>query len=129
MSNSKFKQFPDYAYAKNLKENYPSIWRRAGNGGNPPTSFTGNDAFRNWTKYRAGNRSGAVLSWVKRRERFMNRHQNNNRLNGAIAVLKWGGVTNGGVSQMKSLINEQKKKVDARKKKAQFMLEEKTGKK
>jgi hypothetical protein len=59
----------------------------------------------------------------------MNRHQNNNRLNGAIAVLKWGGVTNGGVSQMKSLINEQKKKVDARKKKAQFMLEEKTGKK
>jgi len=129
MSNSKFKQFPDYAYAKNLKENYPSIWRRAGNGGNPPTSFTGNDAFRNWTKYRAGNRSEAVLSWVKRRERFMNRHQNNNRLNGAIAVLKWGGVTNGGVSQMKSLINEQKKKVDARKKKAQFMLEEKTGKK
>lgn len=129
LTNSKFKQFPDYKYAKDLKENYPTIWRRAGNGGNPPTSFTGNDAFRNWTKYKSGDRSGSVLSWVKRRERFMNRHQNNNRLNGAIAVLKWGGVTNGGVSQMKKLINEQKKKVDARKKKAEFIVTEKTGKK
>lgn len=129
LTNSKFKQFPDYKYAKDLKENYPTIWRRAGNGGNPPTSFTGNDAFRNWTKYKGGDRSGSVLSWVKRRERFMNRHQNNNRLNGAIAVLKWGGVTNGGVSQMKKLINEQKKKVDARKKKAEILVSEKTGKK
>ena len=129
LTNSKFKQFPDYKYAKDLKENYPTIWRRAGNGGNPPTSFTGNDAFRNWTKYKSGDRSGSVLSWVKRRERFMNRHQNNNRLNGAIAVLKWGGVTNGGVSQMKKLINEQKKKVDARKKKAKFIVTEKTGEK
>ena len=59
--------FP-YGYAKNLKENYPEIWRRGGNGGNPPTSFTGNDAFRNWTKYQSGDRSESVLNWVRRRE-------------------------------------------------------------
>ena len=102
LSNSKFKQFPDHAYVKNLKENYPKIWRRAGTGGNPPTSFTGNDAYRNWTKYKAGDRSAAVLSWVKRRERFMSRHSGNTRLNGIIAVMKWGGVTKSGVSTMKN---------------------------
>ena len=57
LSNSKFKQFPDKKYVDDLKENYPRIWRRAGTGGNPPTSFTGNDAYRNWTKYKAGDRS------------------------------------------------------------------------
>lgn len=118
LSNSKFKQFPDHAYVKNLKENYPGIWRRAGTGGNPPTSFTGNDAYRNWTKYKAGDRSASVLSWVKRRERFMSRHSGNTRLNGIIAVMKWGGVTKSGVSTMKKIVNEQKKKEDARRKKA-----------
>ena len=123
LSNSDFRQFPDYAYVKNLKENYPKIWRRAGTGGNPPTSFTGNDAFRNWTKYKAGDRSASVLSWVKRRERFMNRHQGNTRLNGTIAVMKWGGVTKSGVSAMKKIVNEQKKKEDARKKRAEQLVE------
>lgn len=118
LSNSKFKQFPDKAYIDNLKENYPKIWRRAGTGGNPPTAFTGNDAYRNWTKYKAGDRSASVLSWVKRRERFMSRHQGNTRLNGIIAVMKWGGVTKSGVSAMKKIVNEQKKKEDARSKKA-----------
>jgi len=39
-------------------------------------------------------------------ERFMNRHQGNNRLNGTIAVMKWGGVTKSGVSAMKKIIND-----------------------
>ena len=118
LSNSNFKQFPDKAYVDNLKKNYPKIWRRAGTGGNPPTSFTGNDAYRNWTKYKAGDKSASVLSWVKRRERFMSRHQGNTRLNGIIAVMKWGGVTKSGVSAMKKIVNEQKKKEDERRKKA-----------
>jgi len=122
LSNSNFKQFPDHAYVKNLKENYPGIWRRAGTGGNPPTSFTGNDAYRNWTKYRTGGRSASVLSWVKRRERFMSRHSGNTRLNGIIAVMKWGGVTKSGVSAMKKIVNEQKKKEDARRKQADNLI-------
>ena len=59
ISNSKYKQFP-YSYAKDLKENWGEIWRMAGNGGNPPTSFTGNDAFRRWTAYQSGDRSESV---------------------------------------------------------------------
>ena len=118
LSNSQHPQFPSYAYVKDLKENWPEIWRRAGTGGNPPTSFTGNDAFNKWTDYKNGDRSESVLNWVKRRERFMNRHKKNNRLNGIIAVMKWGGVTAGGVSQMKSVVNDYKKVVRERRKKA-----------
>ena len=118
LSNSQHSQFPSYAYVKDLKENWPEIWRRAGTGGNPPTSFTGNDAFNKWTAYKNGDRSESVLNWVKRRERFMNRHKKNNRLNGIIAVMKWGGVTAGGVSQMKSVVNDYKKVVRERRKKA-----------
>ena len=123
ISNSKYKQFP-YGYAKDLKENWPEIWRRAGNGGNPPTSFTGNDAFRNWTKYKSGDRSESVLNWVRRRERYMGRHQGNNRLNGTIANIKWGGVSNIGVSAMKKIINDQKKVVRSRRKAASDLAEE-----
>lgn len=117
ISNSKYKQFP-YGYAKDLKENWGEIWRMAGNGGNPPTSFTGNDAFRNWTKYQSGDRSESVLNWVRRRERYMGRHQNDKRLNGVIAAIKWGGVLNIGVPAMKAVINERKKLVRERRKKA-----------
>ena len=122
ISNSQHKQFPDYNYVKNLKEEWPEIWRRAGTGGNPPTSFTGNDAFNRWGKYRSGDRSGSVLSWVKRRERFMNRHKGNTRLNGTIAVMKWGGVTKSGVSAMKSIVNDYKKVIRERRKIQEALL-------
>ena len=124
LSNSQHPQFPSYAYVKDLKENWPEIWRRAGTGGNPPTSFTGNDAFNRWTAYKGGDRSESVLNWVKRRERFMNRHKKNNRLNGIIAVMKWGGITAGGVSQMKSVVNDYKKVVRERRKKSLNMAED-----
>ena len=124
LSNSQHPQFPSHAYVKDLKENWPEIWRRAGTGGNPPTSFTGNDAFNRWTAYKGGDRSESVLNWVKRRERFMNRHKKNNRLNGIIAVMKWGGVTAGGVSQMKSVVNDYKKVIRERRKKSLDMAED-----
>ena len=117
ISNSKYKQF-SYSYAKDLKENWPEIWRLAGNGGNPPTSVTGNDAYSRWSKYQSGDRSESVLNWVKRRERYMGRHQNDNRLNGVIAAIKWGGVLNIGVPKMKAEINERKKLVRERRKKS-----------
>ena len=52
----------------------------------------------------------------------MNRHQGNTRLNGTIAVMKWGGVTKSGVSAMKKIVNEQKKKEDARNKKVSELI-------
>ena len=124
LTNSQHKQFPSHAYVKDLKENWPEIWRRAGTGGNPPTSFTGNDAYNRWTAYKGGDRSESVLNWVKRRERFMNRHKKNNRLNGIIAVMKWGGVTAGGVSQMKSVVNDYKKVIRERRKKSLDIAED-----
>jgi len=123
ISNSKFKQFP-FAYAKALKEDYPEIWRMAGTGGNPPTAFTGNDAFNRWSKYMAGDRSASVLSWVKRRERYMARHKGDKRLNGVIAAIKWGGILNIGESAMKEIINERKKLVRERRKKAEELSDE-----
>ena len=117
IANSKYKEFP-FAYAKDLKENWPEIWRLAGNGGNPPTSFTGNDAYRNWAKYKAGDRSESVLNWVRRRERYMGRHQGNTRLNGTIANIKWGGASNIGVPAMKKIIAERKTLVRERRKKS-----------
>ncbi len=123
ITNSKYKQFP-FGYAKALKEDYPEIWRLAGNGGNPPTSFTGNDAFRRWSAYQSGDRSESVLNWVRRRERYMGRHQNDKRLNGTIAAIKWGGVLNIGVPAMKAIINERKKLVRERRKKAADLADE-----
>ena len=117
ISNSRFKQF-DYEYALKLKEEYPKIWKMAGTGGNPPTSFTGNDAFRLWGKYRAGERTPSVLSWIKRREKFASRHYKNKGLKGAIAHVKWGTINASGVSGMKKVINEQKKKINERKSKS-----------
>ena len=117
ITNSKYKMFP-FAFAKDLKENYPEIWRMAGTGGNPPTAFTGNDAFARWSKYQKGDRSESVLSWVKRRERYMSRHQGDSRLNGVIAAIKWGGVLNIGESKMKEIIAERKKLVRERRKKS-----------
>lgn len=116
LSNSNFKQFP-YGYAKDLKENYPSIWRKGGNGGSgkDKTSFTGNDAFSNWTKYRNGDRSQSVLNWIKRRESFMSRQHANKNIAGVIALIKWGGVGSIGVSKMKQVVADEKKKVNSKK--------------
>lgn len=121
ISNSKYKQFP-FSYAKDLKENWPEIWRLAGRGGkdgfDDEKGFTGDDAYRNWAKYQSGDRSESVLNWVRRRERFMGRHQGNTRLNGTIANIKWGGVSNIGLSAMKKIIAERKELVRSRRKKA-----------
>tara|TARA_R100000742_G_C4279004_1_gene102641 strand:- start:531 stop:2735 length:2205 start_codon:yes stop_codon:yes gene_type:complete len=105
MENSNFEQFTDYDYVKELKENYPKIWKRAGDG---------NSSFNQWTKYKDGDRSESVLSWVKNRERFMIENQKSSKLNNVLKVMKNGGVIESGVSVMKEVVNEQKKKEDAR---------------
>lgn len=112
LSNSQYSQ-PSYAYVSNLKKNFPKIWGSGGNGGEgeDKTSFTGNDAFSMWSKYRAGERSEAVLNWVKRRERFMNRHAGNGKsLASVISWLKWGAIGDIGWAKAKSIVEEAKKK-------------------
>ena len=117
LSNSKYKVFPDHAFVKKMKDDYPTLWRSAGTGGNPPTAFTGNDAFRLWTKYRQGDRSTAVIAWVRRRELYMGRHGKDKRIKGIIASMKWGGLLPIGEKEMKRIVREAMKKIDDRNKK------------
>lgn len=119
LEDSRYKR-ANYRYVKNLKESFPKIWRAGGN------EF-GNTAFERWTAYRAGDRSPKVLDWVKRRERFMNRHFNNtgkafggsdwkskvnlSSIGGIVAAYKWGGILAIGSSRMRAVIEEMKRKL------------------
>lgn len=103
LRNSNYKQF-DYSYARDLRENYPSIWRKGGN-------IRGNSAFTNWGKARKGELTKAVTDWIKEREAWAARHLDNSRVAGVVAQIKWGVVGSRGMSYMKQLINEEKKKL------------------
>ena len=52
----------------------------------------------------------------------MARHSGNTRLNGYIAVMKWGGSTKTGVSAMKKTVNEYKKVIRERRKIQEALL-------
>jgi hypothetical protein len=54
----------------------------------------------------------------------MARHKGDKRLNGVIAAIKWGGILNIGESAMKEIINERKKLVRERRKKAEELSDE-----
>ena len=106
LSNSQYPQF-DYDYASKLKEDYPSIWSKGGN--SQETSFNGNDAFRMWTAVKSGEDTAETKNWIKRRERFVNRFKGNvSSVGGHVALIKWAY----GESDTKSIINEEKKKID-----------------
>lgn len=115
LSNSKYDTFPDYNYVLKIKEDYPEIWKMAGNVGE---EWNGDKTFKLWGKYRDGERSEQIEDWIMYREKsWMPRHVGHNKLKGCIAIMKWAGVAEGGVSNMKSLINEEKKKIDEKRKK------------
>lgn len=107
LRNSRFPQF-DWDYAMKIKEEYPEIWKKGGN-------IRGNEAFNHWTKARDGKFSPATLDWIKEREAWMARHKEDFRIAGVVAVMKWGGICSKGMSYMKKLINEEKKKINEKK--------------
>lgn len=102
LSNSNFSQF-DYSYALDIRENHPDVWSKGGN-------IRGNSAFTNWGKAREGSDSEAILDWIREREAWAARHNDNKNIEGVVALMKWGVVGSIGMSQMKSVINEAKKK-------------------
>jgi hypothetical protein len=104
LKNSQFPQF-DWEYAAKIKEEYPEIWKKGGN-------IRGNEAYNHWTKARDGKFSPATLNWIKEREAWMARHEGDFRIAGVVAVMKWGGICEKGMSYMKKLINEEKKKIN-----------------
>lgn len=102
LSNSNFSQF-DYAYALDIRENHPDVWSKGGN-------IRGNSAFTNWGKAREGSDSDAILDWIREREAWAARHNDNKNIEGVVALMKWGVVGSIGMAQMKSVINGAKKK-------------------
>jgi HK97 family phage prohead protease len=101
LRNSNFKQF-DHDFAQNIKDNYPDIWKKGGN-------IRGNEAYEYWTKARDGDTTEGVSDWIKEREAWAARHYGNTRIAGVVALMKWGVIGEIGMSEMKKIINEEKK--------------------
>lgn len=83
--------------AEGVRQLYPDLWAKHGTGGDPPTRFTGDDAYRLWGVLRARDRNHpeweAAQEWARqRREQYFSRHRNDYRPGGIIAAIKWGGV-------------------------------------
>jgi hypothetical protein len=96
-------------YGLKIKKEYPEIWDRAGN-------IFGNTAFENLLRvhnrgYWLDDEKWMYIKW----QSYIARHQKDYLLNGVIAMLKWGATVSRGWPYMKSVIEEQIKKEDAKK--------------
>ena len=115
LTQSDYDRF-DFAYAKDLKDNYPKIWKAGGN-------IRGNEAFEYFTKYREGDKTEGVLQWVSEREAWCARHfedgkqfkddtsPNLSNIAGVVAQIKWACVGTLGEKRMKEIINTVKAKI------------------
>ena len=115
LTQSDYDRF-DFAYAKDLKDNYPRIWKAGGN-------IRGNEAFEYYTKYREGERTEGTLQWVSEREAWCARHfedgsqfkddtsPNLSNIAGVVAQIKWACVGTLGEKRMKEVINTVKAKI------------------
>ena len=117
LTQSDYDRF-DFAYAKDLKENYPRIWKAGGN-------IRGNEAFEYFTKYREGDKTEGVLQWVSEREAWASRNfsfgegfkdgetsPNLSNIAGIVAQIKWAVVGTLGEKRMKEIINTVKAKIN-----------------
>ena len=116
LTQSEYERF-DYAYALDLKENYPEIWKAGGN-------IRGNEAFQYYAKYRTGDRGDGVLAWISEREAWAARHYtdgemhkenisvNESNIGGVVAQIKWGVVGVLGQAKMKATVNRLKRKMN-----------------
>lgn len=116
LTQSEYERF-DFAFAKDLKENWSEIWKAGGN-------IRGNEAFEYWTKYKDGERTDGVNNWISEREAWAARHfedgaqfkdntkPNLSNIGGVVAQIKWGVVGTLGIKQMKTIINSVKAKID-----------------
>jgi hypothetical protein len=119
LRSSQWKVFP-LDDAMDLKENWPEIWSRGGN-------IRGNDQFRRLTPVarRGGKITTATEEYaVRLREAWVARHYEDFQLAGVIAQVKWLAIGSRGLDHMRSVINEAKERVKARR--ASTRTEEKT---
>lgn len=103
--NSNYKVFP-LAYAERLKAEHPDIWRKGGN-------ILGNTQFKRLKKVMGQNgtpKTPTDEKAIRLREAWSARHYGDHRLAGVVAQIKWLMVGSRGISHMKNVINEAKKK-------------------
>lgn len=102
-------QYPifDPDYAKDLKENYPEIWRKGGN-------IEGNNQYNRLlpivTRQNKKPLTDTEDMAIRKREAWAARHLKDFRLAGVVAQIKWFVIGDNGEGYMKRLINEEKKK-------------------
>lgn len=103
LANSQYTQFP-LAYALKLREEHPDIWRKGGN-------ILGNTQFNRLRKVKAdGVKTPTDEKAVRLREAWAARHLKDYRLAGVVAQIKWLVVGSRGISHMKQVIDEARKK-------------------
>jgi hypothetical protein len=102
LSASRYPEF-DRAFAENLKQKHPELWRKGGN-------IRGNQAYELWEKARSGEYTPEVIAWVREREAWIARHYRDFRLAGIIAQLKWGTIGCHGEDYMKGVLEDELQK-------------------
>ena len=105
LRNSQYDSFP-LAYALKLRDEHPDIWRKGGN-------ILGNTQFNRLRKVH-GQMGEAKTPTdekaVRLREAWAARHLKDFRLAGVVAQIKWLVVGSRGISHMKQVIDEARKK-------------------
>ncbi len=107
LRNSNYAVF-DADFAEDLKANWPQIWRNGGN-------IRGNSQYR---KLKPVVERGGVVETaeeegaVRLREAWSARHFKDFRLPGVVALIKWFTVGEIGQSEMKRVINDEKKRLE-----------------
>ncbi len=107
LRNSNYRVF-DAAFAEDLRDNWPQIWRKGGN-------IRGNSQYRKLKP--VVDRGGVVETEeeeaaVRLREAWSARHFGDFRLPGVVALIKWFTVGEIGESEMKKVINDEKKRLE-----------------
>ena len=112
LRNSQYNQFP-LAEAEKLKNDWPSIWKRGGN-------ILGNTQYQRLKKVHQQMGEAKTPTdemAIRLREAWMARHLKDHRLAGIVAQIKWLGIGSRGISHMRKVLNDEKKRLRDRGKK------------
>jgi len=117
LRNSEFERFP-HDEAQDLKENWPQIWDRGGN-------ILGNKQYNRLKPI--AERSSSVAKTrteelaIRTREAWAARHLKDYRLAGVVAQIKWLVVGSRGLSHMRKVISDEKKRLTEKRDLSQSM--------
>ena len=117
LRNSDFERFP-HDEAQDLKENWPEIWERGGN-------ILGNKQYNRLKPIAERDSSVAETRTeelaIRTREAWAARHLKDFRLAGVVAQIKWLVVGSRGLSHMRKVISDEKKRLTEKRDLSQSM--------